>query len=65
MNADGSRGVDADVSAGAKLPFLVPLAWSAIGGGIALLLAAGGLLYLGVRPPRQPQVPAQATPVAV
>jgi hypothetical protein len=64
MNADGSRGVDADVSAGAKLPFLVPLAWSAIGGGIALLLAAGGLLYLGVRPPRQPQVPAPATPIA-
>jgi hypothetical protein len=64
MNADGSRGVHADVSAAAKLPFLLPLAWSTIGGGIALLLAAGGLLYLGVRPPRQPQVPAAATPVA-
>jgi hypothetical protein len=63
MNADGSRGVDATVSAGAKLPFLTPVAWSGIGGGIALLLAAGGLLYLGVRPPRQPPAPAMASPV--
>jgi hypothetical protein len=64
MNANGSRGVDATVSAGAKLPFLTPVAWSAIGGGIALLLAAGGLLYLGVRPSRVPPAPT-ATPVAV
>jgi hypothetical protein len=62
MNADGSRGVDATVSAGAKLPFLTPVAWAAIGGGIALLLAAGGLLYLGVRPPRVPPAYTPATP---
>jgi hypothetical protein len=68
MNADGSRGVAASVSAGAKLPFLVPLAWSSIGGGLALLLAAGGLLYLGVRAPRVPParpVATPATPAAV
>ena len=64
MNADGSRGVDTTVSAGAKLPFLTPVAWAGIGGGIALLIVAGGLLYLGVRPPRVPPAYTQATPVA-
>jgi hypothetical protein len=34
-NADGSRGVQADISAGAKLPFLNELGWSAIGSGHA------------------------------
>jgi hypothetical protein len=50
MNADGSRGVDARVSAGAKVPFLAAVGWGAIGGGALLLVAAGGLLYAGVRP---------------
>jgi hypothetical protein len=52
MNADGSPGVEADVSAGAKLPFLTPLGWSALGGGALLLLAAIALAVLGIRPPR-------------
>jgi hypothetical protein len=52
MNADGSPGVEADVSAGAKLPFLDELGWSAIGSGTLLLLTAIGLLVLGVRAPR-------------
>jgi hypothetical protein len=52
MNADGSRGVDTTVSAGVKLSFLQPLGWAAIGGAAVLLLAAGGLLYVGVRAPR-------------
>jgi hypothetical protein len=58
MNADGSRGVAADVSAGAKLPFLDELGWSALGGGGALLIGALSLIVLGARPPRNrpPQV---------
>jgi hypothetical protein len=49
MNADGSRGVAADVSVGAEADFLI---WLAIGlliaGGI-LLLGGAGLIYLGAR----------------
>jgi hypothetical protein len=52
MNADGSRGVAADVSAGAKIPALDELGWSALGGGGALLIGALALIVLGVRPPR-------------
>ena len=63
MNADGSRGVHTDVSAGARLSFLAPLGWSALGGGFLLLLSAGGLLYLGVRPPRNPPAAPAATPI--
>jgi hypothetical protein len=54
MNADGSPGVQADISAGAKAPFLDELGWSAIGGGAFLLLVAAGLIVLAVRPPRNP-----------
>jgi hypothetical protein len=64
MNADGSRGVDTTVTAGAKLSFLQPLGWASIGGGLVLMLAAGGLLYLGLRPPRVPPVAPAQTPVA-
>jgi hypothetical protein len=52
MNADGSPGVDAGVSAGAKVPFLSELGWSAVGSGAVLLIAAAGLLVLGIRTPR-------------
>ena len=52
MNADGSRGVAADVSAGAKVPFLNELGWSAIGVGGALLSGALALTVLSARPPR-------------
>ena len=52
MNADGSRGVQADISAGAKLPFLNDIGWSALGSGTLLLLTAVALLVLGIRPPR-------------
>jgi hypothetical protein len=62
MNADGSRGVDTTVRAGAKLGFLQPLGWGSIGGGLLLLVAAGGLLYLGVRPPRVPPAQPAVTP---
>jgi hypothetical protein len=56
MNADGSRGVDAGVSAGVRIPWLAPAGWSALGGGVLLALLAGGLLFVGVRrPPQRPQ----------
>jgi len=49
MNADGSRGVDANVSAGAEAPFLSPLGWSLVGGGFVLLLVSAGLISVGLR----------------
>jgi hypothetical protein len=49
MNADGSRGVDTRVSAGANVPILGTVGWVALGGGLVLLLAAGGLVAVGVR----------------
>jgi hypothetical protein len=50
MNADGSPGIAADVDAGAKLPYLDEIAWSALGTGGFLLLTATGLLVLAFRP---------------
>jgi hypothetical protein len=52
MNADGSRGIDTNISAGAKIPFLGALGWVALGGALVLLIIAGTLVYLGVRTPR-------------
>jgi hypothetical protein len=49
MNADGSRGVDAGVSAGANVPILSAVSWGALGVGLVLLIATGGLVVLGVR----------------
>ena len=57
MNEDGTPGVGARVSAGARLPFLTALGWSTVGG--ALLFLAGGiaLIVTGARPrPRAPRV---------
>jgi hypothetical protein len=52
MNADGSLGVDADVSAGADIPFLDELGWSAVGSGAFALVIGLGLIALAVRRPR-------------
>ena len=49
MNADGSLGVDADVSAGANVPFLDELGWSALGSGAFALVMGIGLIALAVR----------------
>lgn len=54
MNADGSRGVDADVSTGAKVPFLNELGWGAVGSGSIALLAGVALLVAGFRRPSDP-----------
>jgi hypothetical protein len=55
MNADGSRGVDTQISAAAKIPFLATLGWVSIGGALVLLIGAGTLIYLGIRTPRPPK----------
>jgi hypothetical protein len=52
MNADGSLGVDADITAGANIAFLDELGWSAIGSGAFALVIGAGLIALGVRRPR-------------
>jgi hypothetical protein len=57
MNADGSRGVAADVDLGAKLSFLL---WVAIGLLIGGMLVSGGsaaLIVLAARTPRPPPAP--------
>ena len=52
MNADGSPGVDADVTAGAKLPWLDELGWGLLGGGVLLYGVATALIIVGFRPRR-------------
>jgi hypothetical protein len=49
MNADGSRGVAVDVSAGAKAPFLDEIGWGALGAGLLVLGASAALVARGVR----------------
>src|SRR5215210_1059483 len=49
MNADGSAGVDADISTGAEIPFLDELAWSALGSGGFVLVIGIALLVMGIR----------------
>ena len=60
MNADGSPGVSANVSAGAKIPWAL---WAGIGVaafGALLLLAAAAMIYRGAGP-RAPKVQAAAS----
>jgi hypothetical protein len=54
MNADGSLGVDADVSAGANLPFLDELGWTALGSGGFALVVGIALIVAGARRPQDP-----------
>lgn len=49
MNADGSAGVNSDVSIGARLPHLLAFSIGAAGAGLVLLLLSGGAVYLAVR----------------
>ena len=54
MNADGSLGVDADISAGADLPFLNELGRTALGSGAFALVMGIGLIAVGIRRPNTP-----------
>ncbi|HMJ96367.1 MAG TPA: hypothetical protein VK486_10970, partial [Thermoleophilaceae bacterium] len=54
MNADGSAGVDADISTGADIPFLDDIGWSAVGSGSFVLLIGIALLIVGIRRPSNP-----------
>ena len=63
MNADGSAGVDADVSTGANIPFLDEIAWSAVGTGGFVLLIGIALLVAGLRRPSNPSGTAPVTHV--
>jgi hypothetical protein len=49
MNADGSPGIDADLSIGAELPNLVWIGIAILGAGGLLLVAGVVVIYLGVR----------------
>jgi hypothetical protein len=64
MNADGSAGVDADVSTGASVPFLDELGWSAIGSGGFVLVVGLALLVAGIRRPSNPTGTAPVTGAA-
>jgi hypothetical protein len=55
MNADGSRGVDTDIRAAAKVSLLGTLGWISLGGALVLLITAGTLIYVGLRTPRPPK----------
>ena len=67
MNADGSRGVDASVEAGASVPFLDEAGWIAGGAGVLMLVLAGGLLFAAVRrpPAQRPEEPKPLAPRSV
>jgi len=58
MNEDATTGVDADVSAGADVPFLPGAGWGSLSAGLILLGIAAGLAVLGVRASRPRAVPA-------
>jgi hypothetical protein len=53
MNADGSRGVDTGISAGADFPILAALAWGSVGGGLILLGVASMLIVVGTTAQRR------------
>jgi hypothetical protein len=53
MNADGSRGVEADLAIGAELPTLIWIGVGLLVGGALLMTIGGLLIYLGGRTPRR------------
>ena len=51
MAADGSRGVDAELSVGATFPDLDWLSGALLAGAAVLLVGGGTLIHLGARRP--------------
>jgi hypothetical protein len=49
MNTNGSSGVSAEVSIGARIPHLLTISVAILGAGILLLLLTSGAIYLIVR----------------
>ena len=64
MNADGSAGVDAEVDAGAKIPYIDTVGWAGVGAGGGFALLAATLFVLAFRRRREPSDPSVA-PTAV
>lgn len=60
MNADSARGVEADVSVGAKVPFILWLGVGLLGAGALVAVGSGVAIYFGVRTRRTPQPDAGA-----
>jgi hypothetical protein len=58
MNEDASSGVDADVKAGADVPFLAGAGWGSLSAGLVLLGVAAGLAVVGTRGRRRVPVAA-------
>ena len=54
MNADGTPGIQADGKFGLHVPWLAPVAFTALGGGAAVLLAGITILVLGLRNEPEP-----------
>jgi hypothetical protein len=54
MNADGTPGIHADGKFGLHVPWLAPVAFTALGGGAAVLLAGITILVLGLRNEPEP-----------
>ena len=64
MNTDGSAGVSADVSVGAKAGFVLPLLLTMIAIGVVLTAAALGLIVAGATGAAKPPAPPPGQPIA-
>jgi hypothetical protein len=58
MNADGSRGVTAAVSAGARVPYIATIGYATLGLGLLFIIATAVLTAYGSRPVMRALAPA-------